>query len=256
VLLAEGPEGADRWENVRELVAGAAEWSEVVGEDESGTPLERYLAEAALVSAADSSQGDDGVTLMTLHTAKGLEWPVVVLSGLEDGLFPLGRAMESQAGLEEERRLFYVGLTRAKDKLYLSWARARRRGGELRPGIASRFLESIPPELLEERSTASLWSPRRTSGGWLAPWEVTSVPRATPTRLYAMDEDQQNQDAPRLIKGERVRHRRFGSGTVQGLGGAGKDLKVSVLFDDETVGMKQLLVAFAGLERDLGEGGA
>jgi DNA helicase-2/ATP-dependent DNA helicase PcrA len=256
VLLAEGPEGADRWENVRELVAGAAEWSEVVGEGESGTPLERYLAEAALVSAADSSQGDDGVTLMTLHTAKGLEWPVVVLSGLEDGLFPLGRAMESQAGLEEERRLFYVGLTRAKDKLYLSWARARRRGGELRPGIVSRFVESIPPELLEEKSTASLWSPRRTSGGWLAPWEVTSVPRATPTRLYAMNEDQQNQDAPRLIKGERVRHRRFGSGTVQGLGGAGKDLKVSVLFDDETVGMKQLLVAFAGLERDLGEGGA
>jgi hypothetical protein len=85
---------------------------------------------------------------------------------------------------------------------------------------------------------------------------VTTVPRATPTRLYAMDEDQQNQDAPRLIKGERVRHRRFGSGTVQGLGGAGKDLKVSVLFDDEMVGMKQLLVAFAGLERDLGEGGA
>jgi DNA helicase-2/ATP-dependent DNA helicase PcrA len=254
VLLAEGPEGADRWENVRELVAGAAEWSEVVEGDDAGTPLERYLAEAALVSSADSAQGRDGVTLMTLHTAKGLEWPVVVMAGLEDGLFPLGRAMESQAGLEEERRLFYVGLTRAKDKLYLSWARARRRGGELRPGIASRFIESVPPELLEERSTASLWAPRRTSGGWLAPWEITSVPRATPTRLYAMDEESQNQDAPRLIKGERVRHRRFGSGTVQGLAGAGKDLKVTVLFDDAEVGPKQLLVAFAGLERDLGEG--
>jgi len=254
VLLAEGPEGADRWENVRELVAGAAEWSEIVTEDDGTTPLERYLAEAALVTAADSSEGDSGVTLMTLHTAKGLEWPVVVLSGLEDGLFPLGRTMETQEGLEEERRLFYVGLTRAKDKLYLTWARARRRGGELRPGMVSRFLESIPAELLEERSTASLWAPRRTSGGWLAPWEVTSVPRATPTRLYAMDEDQQNQDAPRLVKGERVRHRRFGSGTVQGLSGGGKDLKVSVLFDDVAVGLKQLLVAFAGLERDWGEG--
>ncbi len=254
VLLAEGPEGADRWENVRELVAGAAEWSEVVAEEESGTPLERFLAEAALVTAADSAEGDSGVTLMTLHTAKGLEWPVVVLAGLEDGLFPLGRAMETQEGLEEERRLFYVGLTRAKDKLYLTWARARRRGGELRPAIVSRFLESIPAELLEEKSTASLWAPRRTSGGWLAPWEVTSVPRATPTRLYAIDEDQQNQDAPRLVKGERVRHRRFGSGTVQGLSGVGKDLKVSVLFDDENVGMKQLLVGFAGLERDWGEG--
>ena len=253
-LLAEGPEGVERWENVRELLAGAAAWSEIVSEDDGTTPLERFLAEAALVSPADTAEGTEGVTLMTLHTAKGLEWPVVVLSGLEDGLFPLGRAIESQEGLEEERRLFYVGLTRAKDKLYLCWGRARRRGGELRPAMASRFLESIPPELLEERSTASLWAPRRTSGGWLAPWEVTTVPRATPTRLYAIDEDQQNQDAPRLVKGERVRHRRFGSGTVQGLSGAGKDLKVSVLFDDEAVGLKQLLVAFAGLERDWGEG--
>ena len=254
VLLAEGIEGADRWENVRELLAGAAEWSEIVIEAEAGTPLERYLQEAALISAADSSEGDAGVTLMTLHTAKGLEFPVVVLSGLEDGLFPLARSMETQDGLEEERRLFYVGLTRAKDKLYLTWARARRRGGELRPGMVSRFLESIPAELLEEKSTASLWAPKRTSGGWLAPWEVTTVPRATPTRLYAIDEDQQNQDAPRLVKGERVRHRRFGSGTVQGLSGMGKDLKVSVLFDDQEVGLKQLLVGFAGLERDWGEG--
>ena len=254
VLMAEGPEGLERWENVRELVAAAAEWSEVVPDEEAaGTPLERFLAEAALVTAADSAQGDSGVTLMTLHTAKGLEWPVVVISGLEEGLFPLGRSLETQEGLEEERRLFYVGLTRAKDKLYLTWARARRRGGELRPGIVSRFLETIPAGLVEEKSTASLWAPRRTSGGWMAPWEIATVPRATPTRLYAMGEDQQNQDAPRLIKGERVRHRRFGSGTVQGLSGTGKDLKVHVLFDDAEVGLKQLLVGVAGLERDWGE---
>jgi DNA helicase-2/ATP-dependent DNA helicase PcrA len=253
LLLAEGLEGADRWENVRELVAAAAEWSEVVPEDDAGTPLERFLSEAALVTAADSSQGDTGITLMTLHTAKGLEWPVVVISGLEEGLFPLSRSLETQDGLEEERRLFYVGLTRARDKLYLTWARARRRGGELRRGMVSRFMESVPPTLLEEKSTASLWAPQRTSGGWLAPWEVTTVPRATPTRLYAIDEDLANQDAPRLIKGERVRHRRFGSGTVQGLTGAGKDLKVSVLFDDTDVGLKQLLVGVAGLERDFGE---
>jgi DNA helicase-2/ATP-dependent DNA helicase PcrA len=252
-LRAEGPEGLDRWDNVKELLASAAEWSEIVVEDEDTTPLERFLAEAALVSAADSSQGADGLTLMTLHTAKGLEWPVVAVTGLEDGLFPLSRSLETQNGIEEERRLFYVGLTRAKDKLYLSWARARRRGGELRPCMISRFMEAIPDTLIEEKSTASLWSSKRVSGGWLAPWESVTAPRATPVRLYAINEDELNQDAPRLIRGERVRHRRFGSGTVQGLAGVGKDLKVSVLFDDETVGLKQLLVAFASLERDWGE---
>src|SRR3954466_12012973 len=172
VLHAEGPEGADRWENVRELVASAANWSEEVpADDEAGTPLERFLAEAALLSSADTVAGQEqGVTLMTLHTAKGLEWPVVVLTGMEHGLFPLARAEEQPSGLEEERRLCYVGLTRAKDKLYLTWARARRRGGELRLGIASRFLRAIPPGIVEERRTTSLWAPdwsagQRGSGG-------------------------------------------------------------------------------------------
>ena len=134
VLLAEGPEGADRWENVRELVASAATWSEVVTDDpEGGPPAGRFLAEAALLSSHDSVSGAEaGVTLMTLHTAKGLEWPVVVLAGLEDGLFPLARALETSEGLEEERRLAYVGITRAKDKLIVTWARTRRRGGDVR----------------------------------------------------------------------------------------------------------------------------
>ncbi|MGH7590037.1 MAG: ATP-dependent helicase, partial [Gemmatimonadales bacterium] len=95
-LLDEGPEGADRWENVRELVAGAAEWSEEVEEGAEGTPLERFLEEAALLSSHDKISGtEEGVTLMTLHTAKGLEWPVVVMAGMEDGLFPLARAAET-----------------------------------------------------------------------------------------------------------------------------------------------------------------
>ncbi|HXW97912.1 MAG TPA: UvrD-helicase domain-containing protein, partial [Gemmatimonadales bacterium] len=162
VLTAEGPEGVERWENIRELVASAAEWSEVVepdGED-PGTPLERFLAEAALLSANDAIQGTtEGVTLMTLHTAKGLEWPVVALTGLEDGLFPLLRAEEQENGLEEERRLCYVGITRAKDKLYMSWARARRRGGELRPGRRSRFLDALPPGVIDEKRTSSMWAP-------------------------------------------------------------------------------------------------
>ena len=102
---------------MRELVASAANWSEIVSgaPEEEGTPLERFLADAALLSSHDSVEGaEDGVTLMTIHTAKGLEWPVVVLAGLEDGLFPLARADEQPGGLEEERRLCYVGLTRAK----------------------------------------------------------------------------------------------------------------------------------------------
>jgi DNA helicase-2/ATP-dependent DNA helicase PcrA len=259
VLHAEGPEGADRWENVRELVASAANWSEEVTDESEGTPLERFLAEAALLSAADSAVGnEDGVTLMTLHTAKGLEWPVVVLTGLENGLFPLARAEEQPDGLEEERRLCYVGLTRAKDKLYLTWARARRRGGELRPGMPSRFLRSLPPGIVDERRTTSLWAPawggrtdRRADGRpGRGSSGLSGYASSSSVRPPVSPSDDLSQDSPRYVKGERVRHRRFGSGTIQGLTGTGRDLKVSVSFDDAEVGVKQLLVAYAGLERE------
>ncbi|HWA14903.1 MAG TPA: 3'-5' exonuclease, partial [Gemmatimonadales bacterium] len=278
VLLAEGPEGVDRWENVRELVGSAADWSEVVvPEDESETtPLERFLAEAALLSANDTIEGNsEGVTMMTLHTAKGLEWPVVALTGLEDGLFPLMRSIETPDGVEEERRLAYVGITRAKDKLYITWARARRRGGQLMPGKASRFLAALPPGVIEEKRTSNLWAPdwggqaavRRSGGQWgggqrnfydeSTPFgkAPTSRPPDRPSdrltaRPSAPPPEEASQDQPRYVKGERVRHRRFGSGSIMGLSGTGKDLKVAVKFDDEEHGLKQLLVAYAGLERD------
>ncbi len=263
VLAAEGIEGAERWDNVRELMAAAAEWSEVINDadPDPATPLQRFLAEAALLSAVDTSEGrPEGVTLMTLHTAKGLEWPVVAMPGMEEGLFPSSRAMESPGGLEEERRLCYVGLTRARDALILTWARARRRGGELRPGIPSRFLAEIPAGLVDERRTsfgvgtgygwrnsgARTWSGGRESGT-RAPMSMGAV--AAPATA-AHDAASDNQDAPRYVKGERVRHRRFGSGAILGLSGVGKDLKVSVAFDDPDVGTRQLLVAVAGLERE------
>ncbi len=260
VLLAEGPEGAERWENVRELLASAANQSEEVTDEAEGTPLERFLAEAALLASADTVVGrEDGVTMMTLHTAKGLEWPVVALTGMEHGLFPLARAEELPDGLEEERRLCYVGLTRAKDKLYLSWARARRRGGELRPGIASRFLRDLPPGIIEEKRTTSLWAPdwsasgRRSDTGF-GRRDRSAVAQSGLTSARSFDQtapEEASQDSPRYVKGERVRHRRFGSGTIQGLTGVGRDLKVSVVFDDDEVGVKQLLVAYAGLEREM-----
>jgi DNA helicase-2/ATP-dependent DNA helicase PcrA len=258
VLDAEGSDGADRWENVRELVASAANWSEVVPVDtESGeTPLERFLAEAALLSAVDKEEGDEqGVTLMTLHTAKGLEWPLVVLTGLEDGLFPSARAAEQPNGIEEERRLCYVGFTRAKDKLYLTFRRRRRAGDRFIDCAPSRFIRAIPPGIIEERRTTSVWG--RAWGSTGERWkegrreglrEVTGGGSIVPS--FPPSADEASQDSPRYVKGERVRHRQFGSGTIQGLVGAGRDLKVSVAFDDEEIGVKQLLVAYAGLERE------
>jgi DNA helicase-2/ATP-dependent DNA helicase PcrA len=250
VLESEGPEGLERVENVRELLAAAAEWSEEVDADDTGTPLERFLAIAALTTSAEQAGGDpDGVTLMTVHTAKGLEWPVVVVAGLEDGLFPLSRALETPEGAEEERRLAYVAVTRARDRLCLTWARARRRGGQLMPGLPSRFLEAIPPGVSEERRSSSAFAGGWRDGGRAARPARDGVARIAATVAATFAVEDESQDAPRFVKGERVRHRRFGAGTIRALAGRGRDLKVEVAFDDVEIGTKVLLVAYAGLER-------
>ncbi|HKW41408.1 MAG TPA: UvrD-helicase domain-containing protein [Gemmatimonadales bacterium] len=253
-LADEGPEGIERWDNVQELIAGAAEWAETAEDDgdeageeagegeRSGSLIERYLTQAALVTPADQGRGDPtGVTLMTVHMAKGLEWSIVTLAGLEDGLFPLGRAAGEPGGLEEERRLCYVGLTRARQKLYLSWARTRYRNGRLELSEPSRFLDALPASLVEERATTPLWD--RAARG-----NVSRTRRVAPP---IVDWDVEvSQDVPRYVTGERVRHRKFGSGVVRAVAGSGRELKVTVEFDDQDVGTKQLLVAYAALERE------
>jgi len=257
-LAEEGAEGIERIENVRELIAGAAAWAEVQdadegGDDERGSAGERYLTQAALITAIDESRHTPGVTLMTAHMAKGLEWSVVALAGLEDGLFPLHRAVGEPGGIEEERRLCYVGLTRAREKLYLSWARTRYRNGRLELAEPSRFLDALPPQVVEERSTTPSWERAPRAGREArAARSSAAVRRVLPEVEFP---EEGSQDAPSYVKGERVRHRKFGGGVVRAVSGQGRDLRVSVDFDDPEIGTKQLLVAYAGLERDwAGEG--
>jgi ATP-dependent DNA helicase UvrD/PcrA len=254
LLQEEGLEGADRMENVRELVSSAAEVSEEVEADDPATPLERFLSTAALTTSDEIDTGDaQGVTLMTVHTAKGLEWPVVFVAGLEDGLFPLSRSMETPEGEEEERRLAYVAITRAQDRVYLTWAKSRRRNGQLLPSMSSRFLQAIPPEVVEERRSSGVFGGdlyRRSSRRQYAQGFSGLQTAAASTFASVSAPEDESQDSPRYIKGERVRHRTFGSGVIRGLSGTGRDLKVIVEFDEDDAGTKQLLVAYAGLERD------
>ena len=285
-LRAEGPESAERLDNVRELITGAAE----TVADELGEvglrPLDHFLQRSSLVADSDALGGDaDAVTLMTLHNAKGLEFPVVFITGLEDGLFPLAKAYDDPPLLEEERRLFYVGITRARKKLYLSHAEERRRNGELLGARQSSFLDGIPPAMLEKRSTIKVRSSGRSfmragggsdtssygsrgygrSGGGgferrsrleIDLDEVTPRMSAASRRpgvpvgfTGGSGVEYESQDAPNYVVGARVKHRKFGSGTIAELAGAGRDAKVKIDFDDETVGRKTLVIAQANLER-------
>ena len=279
-LRAEGPESADRLDNVRELITGAAE---TVADEEGEvglTPLDHFLQRAMLVSELDKLGPDaDAVTLMTLHNAKGLEFPMVFISGLEDGLFPLAKAYDDPALMEEERRLFYVGITRAERKLYLTHAEERRRNGEFMPSKASSFLVAIPEDMLEQRMTikvrssgrsfmhslggGSQWgnSRRRDTAATLRtayldddafpPSAAARRPGTPVSRPTGFDDAEASQDAAVIAVGARVRHRKFGSGVIAELAGAGRDLKAKIDFDDEAIGRKTLVVAQANLERDI-----
>lgn len=255
------PDAEDRIENIGEMIRGAAEVVIDEGGEVGLRPLDRFLQQATLVAGIDQLGPDaDVITMMTLHTAKGLEFPMVVISGLEDGLFPLSRSFDDPERLEEERRLFYVGITRAERTLILTWARSRRRNGELISSRLSSFVTAEAEKLLAVRQTARLRSTAQSLGtqrglGKRDAWDDDAFGadaphwRPDPRREHAVEVEDVSQDLPSFAKGERVTHKRFGGGVIEAIAGNGRDAKVTVRFDDEAVGTKKLVVAFAGLER-------
>ena len=253
-------EGEERWDNIMELRNAAIE--------DEGNTLTDFLEQVALVSETDNLEDAAGATtLLTLHAAKGLEFPIVFLTGLEDGLLPHSRSLDDGEELAEERRLLYVGITRAKDHLFLSHAFRRSFYGDSSVSVPSRFLGDIPPELTEgsslsvrrrdsigrasswpERNTRregrrapSVWGPGQTLQGERGPAKRMPLPREEVQEL-----GDHSPAELRYRTGQRVRHARFGEGTVIESKTTGSDEEVTVAFAGE--GIKRLAASFARLE--------
>ena len=207
-------------------------------DEEFNSPLAAFLDQAALDSGdtqADDFQ--DSVQLMTLHSAKGLEFPQVFLAGVEEGLFPHKMSIEEPGRLEEERRLCYVGITRAMQKLYITYAESRRLHGQDNYNRPSRFIREIPNELVEEvRLNASVSRPM-----------TSRYNSDTGSSLFGSG-SLSSSDVPdtNLALGQRVSHSKFGEGTVLNFEGSGAKARVQVNFDYE--GSKWLVVGFANLQ--------
>jgi DNA helicase II / ATP-dependent DNA helicase PcrA len=229
-------EGADRIENLAELVNAAAAFTEEEREVESGEvadPLTAFLTHAALEAGEhQAGEGQDALQLMTVHSSKGLEFDVVFLSGLEEGLFPSERSVTERDGLEEERRLAYVAITRARNRLYLSHAQTRMLHGQTRYNIPSRFLEEIPQQLMK----------------WL-------TPRFSRQKAFASDFASRKVEFPKKAQvrdvggfriGQNVTHAKFGTGVIIDAEGHGNDARVQVNFGDQ--GVKWLAVSVAKLK--------
>ncbi len=221
-----GEKGEARVENLEELVNAARNFRH--DEEDGLDTLSAFLAHAALEAGEGQAEAwEDCVQLMSLHAAKGLEFPLIFLCGMEEGLFPHQRSLEEAGRLEEERRLCYVGMTRAMKQLYLTYAETRRLHGRERYTEPSRFLAEIPAQLLEDVRSAARRRPI-ARGPAIAP---------APTGLAP----------PAGVKlGTRVRHAKFGDGTVLTLEGEGEYARVQVNFED--VGAKWLVLAYANLE--------
>jgi DNA helicase II / ATP-dependent DNA helicase PcrA len=225
-------ESQDRLENLAELLAAAVDYEA----REEAPSLAGFLDRAALVSETDRLRDDVPVLLMTLHAAKGLEFESVFLVGLEEGLLPHSRSLSGEDALEEERRLCYVGMTRAMERLHLSWARSRQVFGQRRVAQPSRFLAELPEEVLE-----------RSGGAFRLPIRPGDAPpRWGPPAVAVAATPGPGASAEPLRPGVRVRHPLFGVGTLLRREGDGDDLKVTVSFPG--VGAKKLVARFAGLE--------
>jgi len=220
-----GERGEGRIENLLELVSAARGFSPESEAESELSPLESFLAHAVLESGEGQADPyDDCVQMMTLHSAKGLEFPVVFLAGMEDGLFPHQRSVADLAGLEEERRLCYVGATRAMRQLYLTYAEQRRLYGIDTYGQPSRFISELPAELIEEIR-----------------------PRLQVSRPLFVKRSSTLEETPSSMRmGSRVRHTKFGDGVVLNFEGNGPHARIQVNFEGQ--GTKWLMLSYANLE--------
>lgn len=225
-------EGEDRWENVMELRRLAAEFQQ--------PGLEAFLERVALVSDQDTlAEGNDAPTLLTLHAAKGLEFPIVFIIGLNDGTLPHSRSFDDFEALHEERRLLYVGITRAKEKLYLVYSQTRSAFGYSEPAIRSRFLDDIPPDLLQESASELAQS----GVGYNRPKDSWSSPSSKSSAAILQS---------RFAPGNRVRHPKWGEGLVLNSAIREDDEILDIFF--ESVGLKRVAASLARLEILSGNG--
>ncbi|OAR24422.1 ATP-dependent DNA helicase PcrA [Streptomyces sp. ERV7] len=253
------PQDETRIENLQELAAVALEFEQARGEAEgadgaevAGTPtLAEFLEQVALVADSDQipdedEEGSGVITLMTLHTAKGLEFPVVFLTGMEDGVFPHMRALGQVKELEEERRLAYVGITRARERLYLTRSSMRSAWGQPSYNPPSRFLEEIPAQHLDWKRTGPMAAPAGpVSGKGLGAGLSSSRSRSGPSGFAT----RRTSDKPviALTVGDRVTHDQFGLGTVVSVTGSGSDAQATIDFGDPRP--KKLLLRYAPVEK-------
>ena len=238
--------GEARLENLDELVSAARGFEP---EDGDMSPLMAFLSHAVLESGeGQAEEWEDCVQMMTLHTAKGLEFPVVFLCGLEDGLFPHQRSITDMQGLEEERRLCYVGTTRAMRHLFITYAEQRRMHGIDSYGAPSRFIAEIPAELVEEvRPKVQVSRPTYMGSSRDYP-SRPARPAVAPGAVRPSMGGQRFQDEnPGGLKlGQRVRHPKFGDGVVLSVEGQGTNARVQVNFERQ--GTKWLMMGYANLQ--------